>query len=107
MNPDGTGQMVLFGGMGRPYPEFFAKCDALPIPGTDKVVSVFSPALGQRENAGNVMVVDLKAGPDDWSAAKQISPDGAGLGVDHRLGAWQRGVPRPLPAVRGLLSRRE
>ena len=24
MNPDGTGQMVLFGGMGRPYPEFFA-----------------------------------------------------------------------------------
>jgi hypothetical protein len=75
MNPDGTGQMVLFGGTVRPPELPFAKCDALPIPGTDgKVVSVFSSPTGKRENAGNVMIVDLKAGPDDPAAARQISP---------------------------------
>ncbi|MFA6561215.1 MAG: hypothetical protein WCV00_04850 [Verrucomicrobiia bacterium] len=97
MNPDGTGQMVVFGGMARPYPHFFAKCDALPIPGTDgKVVSVFSPALGQRENAGNVMVVDLKAGPDDWSAAKQISPK-VDLEWSIGLGRGREGFRDPYP----------
>lgn len=97
MNPDGTGQMVAFGGMARPYPEFFAKCDALPIPGTDgKVVSVFSPALGQRENAGNVMIVDLKAGPDDWSAARQISPK-VDLAWSIGLGRGREGFRDPYP----------
>jgi hypothetical protein len=74
MNPDGTGQMVLFGGTVRPPELPFVKCDALPIPGTNKVVSIFSPPSGKRENAGNVMIVDLKAGPDEPGAAKQISP---------------------------------
>ena len=97
MNPDGTGQMVLFGGMGRPYPQFFAKCDALPIPGTNKVVSVFSPALGQRENAGNVMVVDLAAGPDDWSAAKQVSPTVPNLVWTTGLGHGREGFRDPYP----------
>jgi len=97
MNPDGTGQMVLFGGMGRPYPQFFAKCDALPIPGTNQVVSVFSPALGQRENAGNVMVVDLAAGPDDWSAAKQISPTVPDLVWTIGLGHGREGFRDPYP----------
>ena len=98
MNPDGTGQMVLFGGMGRPYPEFFAKCDALPIPGADgKIVSVFSPALGQRENTGNVMVVDLKAGPDDWSSAKQISPKLPKLRWTTGLGGGRVGFRDPFP----------
>jgi len=97
MNPDGTGQMVLFGGMGRPYPDFFAKCDALPIPGTDKIVSVFSPALGQRENAGNVMAVDLDAGPDDWSAAKQISPTVSDLVWTIGLGHGREGFRDPYP----------
>ncbi|MFH1918700.1 MAG: hypothetical protein ABIP48_02260 [Planctomycetota bacterium] len=97
MNPDGTGQMVLFGGMGRPYPDFFAKCDALPIPGTNKVVSVFSPALGQRENAGNVMVVDLTAGPDDWSAAKRISPKVPNLVWSIGLGHGREGFRDPYP----------
>lgn len=65
MNPDGTGQMVLFGGTVRPPEMPFAKCDALPIPGADgRVVSIFSSPSGKRENAGNVMIVDLKAGPD-------------------------------------------
>ena len=76
MNPDGTGQMILFGGTVRPPERVFSKCDALPIPGTNgKVVSVFSPPVGTRENAGNVMVVDLRAGPDEASAARQISPE--------------------------------
>ncbi|MFZ2640080.1 MAG: hypothetical protein WA117_03755, partial [Verrucomicrobiia bacterium] len=97
MNPDGTGQMVAFGGMARPYPQFFAKCDALPIPGTGgKVVSVFSPALGQRENAGNVMIVDLKAGPDDWSAARQISPK-VDLPWSIGLGRGREGFRDPYP----------
>jgi len=75
MNPDGTGQMILFGGTVRPPNLVFSKCDALPIPGTDgKVVSVFSPPVGLRENAGNVTVVDIKAGPDEAAAARQISP---------------------------------
>ncbi|MBL7042353.1 MAG: PD40 domain-containing protein [Pirellulaceae bacterium] len=76
MNPDGTGQMILFGGTVRPPELVFSKCDALPIPGTNgKVVSVFSPPVGTRENAGNVMVVDLRAGPDEATAARQISPE--------------------------------
>lgn len=98
MNPDGTGQMVLFGGTGRPYPEFFAKCDALPVPGADgKVVSVFSPALGHRENAGNVMLVDIKAGPDDWSAARQISPKLPNLRWSIGLGQGHDGFRDPYP----------
>ncbi|MDD4872233.1 MAG: hypothetical protein PHR77_16890 [Kiritimatiellae bacterium] len=98
MNPDGTRQMVLFGGMARPYPEFFAKCDALPIPGTDgKVVSIFSPAFGHRENEGNVMIVDLKAGPEDWSAARQISPKLPGLVWTTGSGYGREGFRDPYP----------
>lgn len=98
MNPDGTGQMVLFGGMGRPYPEFYAKCDALPIPRADgKLVSIFSPALGHRENAGNAVMIDLKAGPDDWSAARQISPELPDLRWTIGLGYGREGFRDPYP----------
>lgn len=97
MNPDGTGQMVLFGGSPRPYPLYYAKCDALPIPGTNKVVSVFSPGFGRRDNAGNVMIVDLNRGPDDWSAARQISPDVPKLGWDTGTGGGQYGFRDPYP----------
>lgn len=98
MNPDGTGQMVLFGGVGRPYPDFYAKCDALPIPNSDgKLVSVFSPAFGRRENAGNVMVVDLESGPGDWSAAKQISPEIPELGWSIGSGQGTKGFRDPYP----------
>ncbi len=96
MNPDGTGQMILFG-TSRPEGTYFGKCDALPIPGTDKVVSVFSPALGHRENAGNLMVVDLKAGPDAWSAAKQISPKLPDLVWSLGLGHGRKGFRDPYP----------
>jgi len=98
MNPDGTGQMVLFGGVGRPYPDFFAKCDALPIPGGDgRLVAVFSPAFGRRENAGNVMIVDVEAGPGEWSAAKQISPEIPELGWSIGSGQGDRGFRDPYP----------
>ena len=98
MNPDGTGQMVLFGGVGRPYPDFYAKCDALPIPGAKgQLVSVFSPAFGRRENAGNVMLVDVKAGPGEWSAARQISPELPALGWSIGSGQGREGFRDPYP----------
>ncbi len=98
MNPDGTGQMVLFGGTGQPYPEFHAKCDALPIPGAaGKLVLIFSPALGHRENAGNVTIVDMKGGPDAWAAAKQISPELSKLRWTIGLGQGESGFRDPYP----------
>ena len=74
MNPDGTGQMVAYGGSPRPYQEFFAECDAMPIPNSNKIVCTFSPAFGYRENAGKIMIVDLSGGPDDYTMEKMISP---------------------------------
>jgi hypothetical protein len=91
-------QMVLCGGVGRPYPTFSAKCDALPVPGADgKIVCVFSPAFGRRENAGNVMLVDLKAGPGEWSAARQISPELPDLGWSTGSGQGPKGFRDPYP----------
>jgi hypothetical protein len=75
MNPDGTEQMVLFGNTVSPTGEYFVMSDGLPIPGGDKIVAVFSPEHGTRENAGNVMCVDPKGGPDDWTRVGQISPE--------------------------------
>ena len=86
MNPDGTDQMVLFGNTVSPSGNFFVMIDALPIPGSDKVATVFSPGHGFRENAGHVMIVDPGAGPDDWSAASQVSPE-RNMGVT----GWARG----------------
>jgi hypothetical protein len=74
MNPDGSDQMVLLGNTVSPSGAYVVMIDALPIPGSDKVVAVFSPGHGYRESAGNVMIVDPKAGPDDWPRARQISP---------------------------------
>ncbi len=81
MNPDGTDQMIVYGNMlppsgydvvpRRPY---VVMIDALPIPQTSNLVAVFSPGHGNRENAGNVVVVDPDAGPDDPASARQISP---------------------------------
>ena len=86
MNPDGTDQMVLFGNTVSPSGNFFVMIDALPIPDSDKITTVFSPGHGFRENAGHVMIFDPKAGPDDWTAATQISPE-RNLGVT----GWARG----------------
>jgi len=48
MNPDGTGQMVFYGNM---HPGT-VMLDAKPIPGTQKIVSIFSPGHGRKEHAG-------------------------------------------------------
>ena len=73
MNPDGTGQMIVFGNM-QPPGEWVLMIDAKPIPGSDKVVAVFSPHHGNRECAGHVMIVDPDAGPDDQGRPRRISP---------------------------------
>lgn len=92
MNPDGTGQQLLWGGSdeGRAYQRFHAKCDAMPVPGTRQVVCTFSPAFGYRENAGHLYLVDLDRGPDDDAAAHRIGPD-----VAIELG-WSIGNGGPL-----------
>ncbi|MBE3071223.1 MAG: PD40 domain-containing protein [Planctomycetes bacterium] len=69
-NPDGTGQMVYFGNM---HPGI-VMIDAKPIPGTDRVVSIFSPGHGIREHNGVVTVVDPNAGPDHQPAARTVNP---------------------------------
>ncbi|MBC8873187.1 MAG: hypothetical protein H8E44_27450, partial [Planctomycetes bacterium] len=68
-NPDGTGQMVFYGNM---HPGT-VMIDAKAIPGTDKVVSIFSPGHGRKEHAGAVTIVDPDAGPDDRGRAVRIS----------------------------------
>ncbi len=69
INPDGTGQMVLFGNM---HPGT-AMLDAKPIPNSRKVVVSFSPGHGKKEHAGHVTVVDPRNGPDDKGKARRIS----------------------------------
>lgn len=68
MNPDGTQQMVYFGNL---HPGI-AMLDAKPIPGTDKVVSIFSPGHGSHEHFGFINIISPKKGPDDLGSAKQI-----------------------------------
>ncbi len=70
-NPDGTSQMIWYGNM---FPGT-VMIDAKPIPGSDKVVAIFSPGHGQTEHAGKITIVDPKAGPDTQSFAKQVSPN--------------------------------
>ena len=69
-NPDGTGQMVYYGNM---HPGI-VMIDAKPIPGTDRVVSIFSPGHGMREHNGVVTVVDPNAGPDHLPLARTVNP---------------------------------
>jgi cytochrome c553 len=67
--PDGTVQMVWFGNL---HPGT-VMIDAKPIPGTGKVVAIFSPGHGRTEHAGAVTVVDPSAGPDAEAFARRIS----------------------------------
>lgn len=71
-NPDGTGQMVLFGNQ---HPGT-TMIDAKPIPGSQKIVASFSPGHGRPEHAGTITVVDLRTGPDVQAAAGRISRGG-------------------------------
>ena len=68
-NPDGTAQINWYGNL---HPKI-VMIDAKPIPGSHKVVSIFSPGHGQREHAGDLVVVDPNAGPDDKSSARTIA----------------------------------
>jgi len=68
-NPDGTGQMVYYGNL---HPGT-VMIDAKPIPGTEKVVAVFSPGHGRKEHDGQITVVTPKAGPDEKASARPIS----------------------------------
>ena len=70
-NPDGTGAMIYFGNMHGST----VMLDAKPIPGTNKVVSIFSPGHGRKEHAGQIAVVDTDAGPDDRSMVQYVDPD--------------------------------
>ena len=70
-NPDGTGQMIYYGNM---HPGI-VMIDAKPIPGTNKVVAIFSPGHGRREHDGTVTIVDSRKGPDDRSFAQPITRD--------------------------------
>jgi len=68
-NPDGTAQLNFYGNL---HPGI-VMIDAKPVPGSDKVVAIFSPGHGQREHAGAVTLVDPKGGPDDKGFATRIS----------------------------------
>jgi len=68
-NPDGTSQMIFFGNQNPGT----LMIDAKPIPGSRKIVAIFSPGHGKREHEGNIEVVDPRGGPDDKSYARQIS----------------------------------
>ncbi|MBI4583049.1 MAG: PD40 domain-containing protein [Planctomycetes bacterium] len=70
VNPDGTNQMVFYGNL---HPGI-TMIDARPIPGSQKIVSIFSPGHGLREHAGKVTVVDPRAGPDDRHSARAVHP---------------------------------
>jgi hypothetical protein len=94
MNPDGTAVMTFFGNMhptGSHYqlakrngnivaydnvPGDVAMLDARPIPGTRKVIAIFSPGHGQPEHEGYVTIVNPESGPDHQPSARRIHPDG-------------------------------
>ena len=69
MNPDGTGQMVYYGNLHGGV----AMLDAKPIPGTNKVVSAYSPGHGRPEHLGPVAIIDPAMGPDETSAVRIVS----------------------------------
>jgi hypothetical protein len=69
INPDGSGQMIYYGNM---HPGV-VMIDAVPIAGTKKVVTSFSPGHGRTEHMGAITVVDPTAGPDEEFSARRIS----------------------------------
>ena len=72
VNPDGTGQMAFFGNM---HPGT-VMLDAKPIPGTNRVVSIFSPGHGRKEHAGRLAVIDPDAGPDERRWVRYVGRGG-------------------------------
>lgn len=68
-NPDGTNQMPYFGNLN---PDTLM-IDSRPIPGSDEIVTIFSPGHGATEHAGRIVVVSPRLGPDDPKALRVIS----------------------------------
>ncbi|MCY3020847.1 MAG: polysaccharide lyase family protein [Planctomycetota bacterium] len=69
MYPDGTGQTVFYGNL-HPGGVFI---DAKPIPNSDRIVLSNSPGHGDMEHQGFLAVLDVKRGPDEPSALRNIS----------------------------------
>jgi len=69
MNPDGTGQQILFGNM-VPGGVFI---DAKPVPGSDRIVLINSPGHGQREHMGHLALLNPKHGPDDMAQMRNLT----------------------------------
>jgi hypothetical protein len=70
MNPDGTGQMTLFGNL-HPGDVYL---DAKPVPGTGEIVMINSPNHGQAEHEGRVALVRLDLGADASAAQTLLNP---------------------------------
>lgn len=92
-NPDGTGQMVHFGNQ-RPG---LLMIDAKPVPGSEKVVAIFSPGHGKRDHAGALALVDPRAGPDDNGRARVLNDGQAfrdpwAFGEDCFIAAHEAGI---------------
>lgn len=68
MHPDGTNQMPFFGNMHPGIVMIAAK----PIPGSDEILTTFSPGHGITDHRGFATIVSPKAGPDRKSAAHQL-----------------------------------
>jgi cytochrome c553 len=70
-NPDGTNQMPYFGNLAPGL----LMIDARPIPGSDEIVTIFSPGHGEKEHAGRIVVLTPQLGPDDPAAVRAVSPN--------------------------------
>lgn len=68
-NPDGSGQMILFGNL---HPGT-VMIDAKPIPASRKIVAVFSPGHGQPDHDGAIVVLDPSNGPDDLDSVRYVT----------------------------------
>jgi hypothetical protein len=70
-NPDGTGQMTLYGNT-KPAPTFL---DAKPIPNSRSIVMINSTHMGC-EHVGSVAAFDPSNGPDDRSSEQIVAWEG-------------------------------
>lgn len=91
MNPDGTGQMTLFGNL-HPGDVYL---DAKPVPGRNEIVMVNSPNHGQQEHEGRIALVRLDLGADEKAAQTILSP-----GKEYR-------DPYPLSAEEFLVAQQD
>jgi hypothetical protein len=72
MNPDGTGVNVFYGNLHS----YIVMIDAQAVPGTQEVISSFSPGHGANEHAGFATLVSPLAGPDHLPSARRLSEKG-------------------------------